>query len=211
MPQPRMQRRGAGQAAVLALVIVCLSPVICLSPISGRGQEASPAQPALPTDDWITVSKDYSSQRYVDLDQITPGNVSQLSEVCEINLNEPSWFSSGILKIGRTLYVTIRRMTYAIDGETCALRWRYALSDDALKAPNFGSPNSVVLPISTARSFAEPLTAALFRSTPRPVNSCGRCKSVTKTSKSRSLRLLSLGRAKCSSASRRPITGPAAG
>jgi glucose dehydrogenase len=73
-------------------------------------------------DDWFTINKDYSSQRYVDLDQITPNNVGRLKEVCEVDLNEPSWFSSGILKIGRTLYVTTRRMTYAIDGETCELR-----------------------------------------------------------------------------------------
>jgi glucose dehydrogenase len=25
-------------------------------------------------EDWITINKDYSSQRYVDLDQITPAN-----------------------------------------------------------------------------------------------------------------------------------------
>src|SRR5262245_65626846 len=57
-------------------------------------------------EDWITVNKDYSSQRYVDLDQITPANVSELKEVCEIQLNEPVRFSSGLLKVGRTLYVT---------------------------------------------------------------------------------------------------------
>jgi alcohol dehydrogenase (cytochrome c) len=135
---------------VLALVIVCSYL------ISGRGQEPSAAQPAWRADDWITVNKDYSSQRYVDLDQITPNNVSQLNEVCEINLNEPSWFSSGILKIGRTLYVTTRRMTYAIDGATCKLRWRYVLNDDALKVGNLGNDNN--------RGVAY-LDGALFRGT----------------------------------------------
>src|SRR5262245_18861159 len=78
-------------------------------------------------EDWITVNKDYSSQRYVDLDQITPANVSELKEVCEIQLNEPVWFSSGLLKVGRTLYVTTLRGTYAFDSATCELRWRHVV------------------------------------------------------------------------------------
>jgi outer membrane protein assembly factor BamB len=46
------------------------------------------------------------------------------------------------LKIGRTLYLTTRRMTYAIDGETCELRWRYVLNDDKLKPGNLGNLNN---------------------------------------------------------------------
>ncbi|MGH7047478.1 MAG: PQQ-binding-like beta-propeller repeat protein [Stellaceae bacterium] len=88
------------------------------------------------TDDWITVNKDYSSHRYVDLDQITPSNVGRLKEICEIQLDEPSWFSSGILKVGRTLYVTTRRMTYAIDAATCHLRWRYVIKESGIATPN---------------------------------------------------------------------------
>jgi hypothetical protein len=45
--------------------------------------------------DWVTINKDYSSQRYVDLDQINAGNVGALKGVCEAQLNEPSWFSVG--------------------------------------------------------------------------------------------------------------------
>src|SRR6185437_3444705 len=48
-------------------------------------------------DRWFTMNKDYSSQRYVDLDQITPRNVGQLKEVCEIRLNQPVMLSSGRL------------------------------------------------------------------------------------------------------------------
>ncbi|HEY7306350.1 MAG TPA: PQQ-binding-like beta-propeller repeat protein [Bryobacteraceae bacterium] len=74
-------------------------------------------------DRWFTMNKDYSSQRYVDLDQITPRNVGRLKEVCEIRLNEPVMFSSGLLKVGRTLYAATLRGTYAIDATTCELRW----------------------------------------------------------------------------------------
>jgi alcohol dehydrogenase (cytochrome c) len=76
-------------------------------------------------DDWITIDKDYSSQRYVDLDQINPKNVDKLKEVCEIRLNEPIPFSTGILKVGHTLYVNTARFTVAFDAATCAKRWQY--------------------------------------------------------------------------------------
>jgi hypothetical protein len=36
--------------------------------------------------EWTTINKDYSSQRYVDLDQITPQNVGDLKESCEFQL-----------------------------------------------------------------------------------------------------------------------------
>jgi glucose dehydrogenase len=39
---------------------------------------------SISADDWFTINKDYSSQRYVDLDQITPANVGELKEICEI-------------------------------------------------------------------------------------------------------------------------------
>jgi alcohol dehydrogenase (cytochrome c) len=75
-------------------------------------------------DDWFTINKDYSSQRYVDLDQITPKNLGGLKEVCEIRLNEPNLFSSGLLKVGRTLYTSTSHASYAFDAETCEIRWR---------------------------------------------------------------------------------------
>ncbi|HWA90195.1 MAG TPA: PQQ-binding-like beta-propeller repeat protein [Rhizomicrobium sp.] len=84
---------------------------------------------AAPGDDWITVNKDYRSQRYVDLGQITKANVNGLKEACEIQLNEPSWFSSGILKVGRALYFTDRRMTYAVDATNCKPLWRNIISE----------------------------------------------------------------------------------
>lgn len=78
-------------------------------------------------DDWITIDKDYSSQRYVNLDQITPANAGNLKEVCEIQLNQPIPFSTGILKVGSTLYVNTARFTVAFDAATCAKRWQYTV------------------------------------------------------------------------------------
>jgi len=98
------------RAAFAAILIVFL-----LMPGSARADAR---------EDWITVNKDYTSQRYVDLDQITTENVRQLKPVCEIELNEPSWFTSGLLMVGRTLYASTLRATYAFDAATCELRWR---------------------------------------------------------------------------------------
>jgi alcohol dehydrogenase (cytochrome c) len=75
-------------------------------------------------DDWITINKNYSGQRYVGLDQIKPSNVDHLKEVCEIRLNEPVMFSTGLLKVGRTLYVDTAHMTVAFDAATCDSLWR---------------------------------------------------------------------------------------
>ena len=89
------------------------------------GAAAPNAKKTSESQDWITVNKDYSSQRYVDLDQITPANVGDLNEVCETQLNEPLWFNSGLLMVGHTLYVNTVYSTFAIDAVTCELRWRY--------------------------------------------------------------------------------------
>jgi alcohol dehydrogenase (cytochrome c) len=105
----------------LSLFVLMISPMIAFTTsISATDGDAT----GIAADDWITINKDYASQRYVDLDQITPRNVGKLKEICEIQLNEPTFFSSGLLKIGRTLYVNTYNTTTAFDATTCKLRWR---------------------------------------------------------------------------------------
>ena len=97
---------------------VLLTAVVLACGLGGRAYGA---------EDWITVNKDYSGQRYVDLDQITPDNVASLKQVCELQFNEPSWFSSGLLMVGRTLYASTMRATYAVDATSCEPRWRHVI------------------------------------------------------------------------------------
>jgi alcohol dehydrogenase (cytochrome c) len=107
-----------------SVLVVLLTFAAVLAP----GAFAQISDNGIPSDDdWITIDKDYSSQRYVDLDQITPANVGKLKEVCEIQLNEPIPFSTGILKVGSTLYVNTARFTVAFDATTCAKRWQYTV------------------------------------------------------------------------------------
>jgi alcohol dehydrogenase (cytochrome c) len=42
----------------------------------------------------------------------------------EAQLNEPSWYNSGLLMVGRTIYTATLRATYAVDAATCEVRWR---------------------------------------------------------------------------------------
>jgi alcohol dehydrogenase (cytochrome c) len=112
------------RARVSNLISISLT-LFLLASRTGVSADEPPSDPSgARSDDWITINKDYSSQRYVDLDQITPRNVDQLKEVCEIQLNEPVYFNSGIVKVGRTLYTTTFDATYAFDAVTCDLRWR---------------------------------------------------------------------------------------
>jgi alcohol dehydrogenase (cytochrome c) len=107
-------KRWAILSALLALILSLLAPGIAAADSSAA-------------DDWFTINKDYSSQRYVDLDQITPRNVQNLKEVCELQLNQPTFYSTGLLKVGRTLYVGTNSFTAAFDAATCQLRWRYVI------------------------------------------------------------------------------------
>lgn len=123
-------------AISLATIVLCFLSRGFLIRAQTTSQSSASAQDAEyphEPDQWFTMNKDYSSQRYVDLDQITPQNVGQLKEVCEIQLNEPVMFSSGLLKVGRTLYVATLRGTYAIDAVTCDLRWKHVI--DFLQTP----------------------------------------------------------------------------
>jgi alcohol dehydrogenase (cytochrome c) len=130
----------------LVLLLLCSS--------SGRGQTPAIGGTAPRPDDWITVNKDYRSQRYVDLGQITPENVANIGEICEIQLNDPVFFSSGLLKVGRTLYVNTYRGTYAFDAVTCQLRWKDVM--DTFSAP---------LKTNNSRGSAY-LDGKIFRGTP---------------------------------------------
>lgn len=132
-------------AGFWAFLLVC--------PIGVSGQEASSAAQRSGGDDWITINKGYRSHRFVDLTQITKNNVNKLNEICEIQLNEPTFFSSGLLKIGRTLYVNTYRTTYAIDATNCRLRWLHQI-----KIKNAVSTNN-------SRGSAY-LDGRLFRGTP---------------------------------------------
>jgi glucose dehydrogenase len=73
-------RRASIRSSIVGLISISFA-VLLLCPVSGWSEEALTDGATPQSDDWITINKDYSSQRYVDLDQITPNNVGRLKEV----------------------------------------------------------------------------------------------------------------------------------
>jgi len=112
------------RARIGRLISISLTLFLLASPVGVSADEPSSDATGSRSDDWITINKDYSSQRYVDLDEITPRNVDKLHEICELQLNEPVLFSSGLLKVGRILYVNTAHLTAAFDAVTCKVHWR---------------------------------------------------------------------------------------
>ena len=115
-PHETAKATGINKIAIVAFVLFGF--ILSVSQCTTKKQ-------GLSKDDWTTVNKNIHSQRYVDLDMINTSNVHNLKPICEIDLNEPTWFSSGILKIGTTLYFTTRRITFAVDATNCQKIWRY--------------------------------------------------------------------------------------
>src|SRR5215469_9029895 len=164
---------ASGCAAVRSrlsrLIATALTIFLLTSPLGDWGEQARADGGAPRADDWITINKDYSSQRYVDLDQIMPRNVGRLKEVCEIQLNEPNLFSTGLLKVGRTLYVNLAQATYAFDAATCDLRWLYPINYQ--KTPGTGNNRgSAYLDGSIFRGTPDGYVIALDANTGEPLS-----------------------------------------
>jgi alcohol dehydrogenase (cytochrome c) len=74
---------------------------------------------------WPSYNMGYASERYSDLAQITPDNVGGLEPICETQVGEMGPFQSGLLVIGRRMYLTTPRSTLALDAVSCAVIWRH--------------------------------------------------------------------------------------
>ena len=74
---------------------------------------------------WPTYNNGYDSQRFSPLKQITTGNVTQLGEVCRVQVDGPTSFHAGLVVSGNTIYTGTSRETYALDAQSCAVKWKY--------------------------------------------------------------------------------------
>ena len=74
---------------------------------------------------WPTYNNAYDGQRFSPARRITPKNAGTLKRVCEAQLGDAGSFHSGLVVIGRTLYVTTAHTTVALDAENCAIQWRH--------------------------------------------------------------------------------------
>ncbi len=74
---------------------------------------------------WLYASKDYTGQRFVDLDQINAGNAAGLRAVCIYRSNNAGPTQTNPLVYNGVMYLTIDQSIVAIDAATCRERWTY--------------------------------------------------------------------------------------
>ncbi len=98
---------------------------------TAKGDMPTDAQLANVQDhEWPMYNRDYRSQRYSPLAQITPANIAGLAPRCIFQTGEVGSFqSSPVLHQGR-LYFTTGHKTYAIDAVTCEKVWEHQYIPD---------------------------------------------------------------------------------
>ena len=74
--------------------------------------------------DWPSYNRTLSGDRYAPQTAVTPATVKRLQPLCHYDLGRQSSFQTGPLVIRGTIYVTTDFDTIAIDGATCAEKWR---------------------------------------------------------------------------------------
>jgi alcohol dehydrogenase (cytochrome c) len=119
--------------ALFALLAVPLAHAAAQS--GSGGPPLGPTQDELnlaaSSTDWLYATHDYSGQRYVALDQITPKNAARIRPVCAYQASELGSFQANPLVHRGVMYLATRRATIAIDAATCRERWRHSLGKPA--------------------------------------------------------------------------------
>ena len=108
--------------AILVVGLCALASSVAIAQtVAGRGgQSAAGAS----VDDWLTYNRTLTGDRFSPLKEITSANVSRLHELCTFDTGEKVSFEAGPIVVGGILYVTTDTVTYAIDGATCATKWK---------------------------------------------------------------------------------------
>jgi len=74
--------------------------------------------------DWTSYNRSLTSDRYVDMNQITPANVGKLKVACTYDTGLKVSFQTGPLVVDGVLYATTTKDIFAIDAATCKELWR---------------------------------------------------------------------------------------
>ena len=107
------------------------------------------AQDATPGSQWLSYNNRLDGQRYSPLKEITVANVSQLGEVCRVQVDGPTTFHAGFVVADGVIYTNTGRYTVAIDATTCAVRWKNTYTPDEERA----SPSNRGLAVMDGRVF----------------------------------------------------------
>ena len=76
--------------------------------------------------DWPAYGRTVAGDRFSPLAQIDRSNVARLQPVCSYDLPEVAALQTGPLVVNGTMYFTTDTISYAVDGATCAEKWRVA-------------------------------------------------------------------------------------
>lgn len=78
--------------------------------------------------DWAGYNRTYGGHRFAPLGEINAANAGSLEKICSVDIPEGKSFQTGAIAVDGTLFVTTDMATYAIDGDTCAIKWTNAHS-----------------------------------------------------------------------------------
>ena len=78
-----------------------------------------------PQEDWTTYNRTLAGDRYTPDSAITTKNVATLARICTAPLGERAVLQTGPIEVGGTIFLTTATTTFALDAESCALRWQH--------------------------------------------------------------------------------------
>jgi alcohol dehydrogenase (cytochrome c) len=118
--------RAAAVRSIAAFSFFIAMLAISVGTIRGFGGVALAATPPQAENgDWTYADHDFNGTRYSPLNQITPGNVKQLSKVCSYTFPEKVPSESAPIVSAGVLYATSDHYTVAIDAADCHVLWSY--------------------------------------------------------------------------------------
>jgi alcohol dehydrogenase (cytochrome c) len=91
--------------------------------------------------DWPMANRDYRGQRYSPLAEINVATAHRLAPVCVLQLGQLGPFSGAPAAHKGVLYITAEASTWAVDGATCNVIWKYRYVTDEhalIPAPSRG-------------------------------------------------------------------------
>ncbi|MEO8134428.1 MAG: PQQ-binding-like beta-propeller repeat protein [Betaproteobacteria bacterium] len=94
-----------------------------------NGYAAGPTQEELnqaaSSTEWLLPNHDYAGVRYVNLDQIKPGNAASLRPVCAFQGADLNRALNNPIVYGGVMYVTTLYSTFALNPATCKVKWKH--------------------------------------------------------------------------------------
>lgn len=114
--------------------------VACTGLMACRSADQPVEQASGGRTDWPGYNRTLTSDRFAELSMIDRSNVANLRPVCTYDLGIDTSFQTGPIVVGRILYATSEKETFAIDAANCAEKWRVSeTAPDSMLKVNRGT------------------------------------------------------------------------